>query len=272
MKTAVDQHDDSAKLRTQLRQEERRADYLMQVVIPIGVALAYETDFNRLLERMLVDAMRLCKADGGTLYLRTEQPSDALRFVTMRTESLGLALGGTTGREIPYPPLLLSDPVSGRPNYDRVAVHAALTGKPVNVADVYRRGEFDFSGPKAFDQATGYRTRSLLAIPLADPQGRVSGVVQLINARDTDSGEVIAFHPRVQKVIECLCQLAAAALDSYVRQQALKDEVKQLRIEIDQTKRDLQVNEIEASDYFKVLKSRVKDLKERARGTATGSA
>lgn len=238
----------------------------MHVVIPIGVALAYETDFNRLLEKMLIDAMRLCNADGGTLYLRTEQ--DALRFAIMRTDSLGAALGGTTGREIPYPPIPLYDPVTGRPNHSRVAAHAALSGKPVNVGDVYEPAEFDFSGPKAFDRSTGYRTRSLLAIPLADSDGRVSGVIQLINARTAETNEVVAFDPRLQKVIECLCLLAAAAMASYVRQQQLKDQVQQLRILIDHSKRDRQVSEIANSDYFKNLKGRVRDLKQRARGEA----
>src|SRR5258705_6388202 len=107
MEAAVETIDAADRWQSRLLHEERRADKLMHVVIPIGVALAYETDFNRLLEKMLIDAMRLCNADGGTLYLRTEQ--DALKFAIMRTDSMGAALGGTTGREIPYPPIPLYD-------------------------------------------------------------------------------------------------------------------------------------------------------------------
>jgi hypothetical protein len=264
MGEAVEQADESGHSKSLLRREEQRADFLMQVVIPAGVALAQETEFDRLLERMLIDAMHLCNADGGTLYLRTE--ADQLQFAIMRTDSLGIALGGTTGKVIPQPPIPLFESSSLRPNHSRVAAHAALTGKSVNVADVYAAGEFDFSGPKAFDAATGYRTCSLLAIPLHSNGHRVTGVIQLINARAPSSNDVIPFDPRMQQVIESLCLLAGAALVSFVRQLDLKAQVRQLKIEIDQSKRDRQVEQIADSDYFKGLKSRARELQERARG------
>jgi len=269
MEEAVEQIEDSAPWRELLARERLRSDYLMQIVVPIGVALAYETNFDRLLERMLIEAMRLCNADGGTLYLRTEQ--DSLEFAIMRTESLNLALGGTTGREIPYPPLPLHDPVTRRPNHSRVAAHAALTANAVNVSDVYLPSSFDFTGPRAFDQAMGYRTKSLLAIPLADPDKHVTGVIQLVNARAKENDALVEFGPRIQAVVECLCLLAGAAMTSYVRQQKLKDQVHQLRIEIDQSKRDRQVSEITGSDYFKSLKDRARELKQRAREQAPGA-
>lgn len=264
MNETVEPVHQSSHWQSLLRHQEQRANFLMHVVIPSGVALAYETDFNRLLEKMLIDAMGLCNADGGTLYLRTE--ADLLQFAIMRTESLYIALGGTTGKEITYPPIPLHEPTTLRPNHSRVAAHAALTGRPVNIADVYLPGEFDFSGPRAFDQATGYRTRSLLAIPLRGNNDRVTGVIQLVNARTADTGEVIPFEPGIQKVIESLCLLAGAALGSYVQQQGLKDQVRQLKIEIDQSKRDRQVAQITDSDYFRGLKSRARELQQRARG------
>jgi hypothetical protein len=261
----VDQHmDEPSRWQSLLLRERRQVEQLVNVVIPIGVALAYETDFNRLLEKMLMDAMQLCNADGGTLYLRTEQ--DSLQFAIMRTESLGLALGGTTAREIPHSPIPLYEPVTGRENHQSVAAHAALTGQPVNVSDVYAPAEFDFSGPKAFDKSSGYRTKSLLAIPLADPDKRVTGVIQLVNARTDEANVLMDFDPPLQKVIECLCLMAGAAMTSYVRQKQLKDQVRQLRIEIDQSKRDRQVSEITQSDYFQELKGRARELKQRARG------
>src|SRR3989339_969679 len=71
-------------------------DDLQRVILPIGIALSVEKNVDRLLERILEEAKKLCCADAGTLYLRTE--NNELRFVIMRTDSLGIGVGGTTGR------------------------------------------------------------------------------------------------------------------------------------------------------------------------------
>ena len=67
----------------------------------IGVALSVEHDNNRLLEVILLGAKELTNADGGTLYTVTEDGK--LKFEIMRTLSLDIAMGGTTGKEIPFP-------------------------------------------------------------------------------------------------------------------------------------------------------------------------
>ena len=251
------------------------ADALSDVVIPIGVAMASEADYDRLLERILIDAMSLCGADGGTLYLRREQ---SLHFAIIRTTSLGIAMGGTSGKSVAFAPLALRDATTGLPNNQSVAARAALSGQAVNVPDVYDpdvAARFDFTGARRFDAANGYRTRSVLAVPLFEQTGgAVSGVVQLINAGTTTNGAdgiAVPFSAPVQRVVESLCRLAGAALTNYVRQQQLKDQVRQLRIEIDASKRDRQVQEISDSDYFKRLKGRVRELQQRVR-TNDGSA
>ncbi len=254
---------DAGLLRDQLARERQRADFLLDVVIPIGVALSHEHDFNRLLERILLEAMGLCHADGGTLYLRTE--GDCLEFAMLRTESLNLALGGTTGHEIAYPSLPLHHAVTGEPNHHYVATHAALCGTTVNVPDAYRAAGFDFSGPRAFDARTGYRSTSFLVVPLKNGEGRVIGVIQLINAQDPESGVVIAFDPGLQRVVESLAALAGVALESYLRVEGLRREVRELRIEIDESKKARQVAEITETDYFQQLQQRAKDLRTRAR-------
>ena len=65
----------------------------------------------------------------------------------------------------------------------------ALTGKAVNIPDAYASEEFDFSGTKAFDANSGYRSMSFLTIPMKNKKDEVIGVVQLLNARDRDTGE-----------------------------------------------------------------------------------
>jgi HD-GYP domain-containing protein (c-di-GMP phosphodiesterase class II) len=181
-------------------------------LIEIGIALSGERNFNRLMEMILLEAKNLCNADGGTLYLRTEE--DALGFVIMRTDSLGIALGGTTGKGIPFPPLKMIDPESGEPNHKNVATHVALSGETINIEDAYVAEDFDFAGTKKFDQGTGYRSKSFLTVPLKNHQGEVTGVLQLLNALDPRSGEVIAFDPALHPVIEALASQAAVALDN----------------------------------------------------------
>jgi HD-GYP domain-containing protein (c-di-GMP phosphodiesterase class II) len=185
---------------------------LYRRLIDIGIALSAERDFNRLMEMILLEAKAIANADGGTLYIRTDD--DKLRFEIMRTDSLKIALGGTTGKPITFPPLNMYDPQTGAPNHMSVATHAALSGISINIPDAYEAKDFDFSGTRKFDAGTGYRSKSFLTVPLKNSQNAVIGVLQLLNARDRASGEVIPFSAEIQPVIEALSSQAAVALDN----------------------------------------------------------
>ena len=139
---------------------------------------------------------------------------DILEFAIMHNDSLDIAMGGTTGKEIPFPPLRIYDAATGQGNYQNVATVVALTGEGVNIPDAYTAEEFDFSGTKAFDANSGYRSTSFLTIPMKNKKDEVIGVLQLINSRDRATGEPIAFDPDEQKVIESLASQAAVALDN----------------------------------------------------------
>lgn len=205
-----------ARYLRQLQLEMEHSDRLVNVVIPIGISLMREVDFDRLLEKILVEAKMLGNADGGTLYLLDNEKD--LRFVMLRNDSLRIRLGGTTGNPIPFPPLSLYD-LAGRANHHQVACHVALTGKSVNIPDAYHAEGFDFHGTRAFDKRMGYRSMSFLAVPLLDQENRVIGVLQLINAQESATGKVIPFDPVIQQSVESLSLLAAAALESYRRTQ-----------------------------------------------------
>ncbi|HSI32657.1 MAG: GAF domain-containing protein [Phycisphaerae bacterium] len=240
---------------------------VLDQVIPLGAAATRTPDLNALLERIVVEAMDVSAADGGTLYLRGAD--ECLSFAIMRCRSLGLAGGGTTGTPITIPALPLRDPVTAAPNHRTVATHAAITGNSVNVRDVYLAEDHDFAGAKAFDARTGYRTKSVLTVPLRDGMGWVAGVLQLINAVHPGTGAVVPFAPEVQRVTESLAVLAAAVLSSYVREQRLRDQVRALRIEVDESHKVKQVAEITTTDYFKELQKRAGEFRRRA---STGSS
>ena len=174
----------------------------------IGASLSAERDINRLLESILAAAKTITRADGGTLYRVTEEKT--LRFEIVRTSSLKYYLGGTTGNPVPFYPIQLYK--DGKPNHSMVAAHAALTGKTVNIPDAYTAEGFDFSGTRAFDSKTGYRSQSFLTVPMRNHEHEIIGVLQLINAHDPSTGEVVPFSPSDQRLAESLASQAAVAL------------------------------------------------------------
>ena len=80
--------------RDECEKAQKLADELQQVILPVGIALSAESDFDRLLEQILIEAKIAANTDAGTLYLRND---DKLEFAIVLTDSLGVALGGTTG-------------------------------------------------------------------------------------------------------------------------------------------------------------------------------
>jgi HD-GYP domain-containing protein (c-di-GMP phosphodiesterase class II) len=174
----------------------------------IGAALSQEKNLDRLLEKILVAAQTITHADGGTLYLVEE--GVRLRFAIMRNESLGIALGGTSGNEIPFYPIQLHK--DGKPNNTMVAAYAAINQRTVNVADAYTEAGFDFSGTRQFDQKTGYRSKSFLTVPMKNHQGEVIGVLQLINSLGKSKKEILSFSEADQRLAESLASQAAIAL------------------------------------------------------------
>ena len=178
----------------------------------IGVALGSEHDRDRLVERILLEAKALCRADGGTIYLRTDD--DELRFTIVRNDSLGLALGGTTGNPIDLPAIAMYAADGKTPNHANVASYAATTNTSVNIIDAYEAEGFDFSGTKAFDARNGYRSQSFLTIPLTNQEGRVIGVLQLLNANDGE--RTVPFDPEVEEVVKALAFQAGVALDNQI--------------------------------------------------------
>ena len=252
--------DQEARYLARIEREKSRSEKLLNIVIPIGVALPTEKDFNLLLERILLEAKLLCNADGGTLYLRTEQ--DTLEFVIVRTDSLNLTLGGATSKEVPFAPLPLYDPVTGEPNKGHIASCVASSGYSINIPDAYQADGLDFTGPREFDELINYHSQSCLTVPLKNSADRVIGVLQLLNAQDPETGEIIPFDEYLQQLIESLSSLAAVALEVYIREQTLRQQIEQLRIEVDEARQSRQVAEITESDYFRRLEAEAESLRQ----------
>ena len=239
--------------------EKRRADSLLEIVIPIGVELSTEEKFSHLLEKMLLEAKAFCHADAGELYLLKDKK---LAYAVVRNDTLNISMGGTSSTEINLPPLHLED-ANGKPNHQNNVTYAALTGETVNIVNAYENEKFDFSATKEFDERTGYLSVSFLTIPLKDNAGEVLGVLQLINAYDPKRKLFKLFDKNLQQLMESFSTLATAALKGYIQEQNLRNEIKQLRIEIDATKLDKQVEEITDTSYFRDLQRKAKDSRKK---------
>ena len=113
---------------------ENLRDFLEKRLLPLGVALSSEKNFDRLLERILMEAKALCRADAGTIYILRDA---CLEFDLMSCDSPGIAIGETNGQKKAFPPLPLYDS-AGLPNLSYVATRVAIEGRSVHVADVYR--------------------------------------------------------------------------------------------------------------------------------------
>ena len=174
----------------------------------IGIALSTESNSNKLFEMILEESKKITIADGRTLY--TKNKDGNLKFEILRNDTMNTIMGGTSGVEIPFDPVVLWVDDS-TPNQSNVSAYVALTGKTVNITDAYEEEGFDFTGTKAFDNKTGYRSKSFLTVPLKNHEDDIIGVIQLINARDK-KGNVVSFDDDMQEQVQSLASQGAVAL------------------------------------------------------------
>ena len=139
----------------------------------IAIALSAEKRLGALLDLILGEAMSLTNCDAGTFYVRR---NDTLRFGNMVTLSKNVHVTVSDEDEDILPPV----PMDRR----HVCACAAIDGRIINIPDVYNSKEYDFTGAQRYDALNGYRTCSMLVIPMEDEKGRSIGVLQLINAMD----------------------------------------------------------------------------------------
>lgn len=187
---------------------QKQADHI-QKLNEIGAALSAENNLNKLLEMILTEAKNFTNADAGTLYLMTDDEKQ-LKFTVVETDSLNIKMGGTMG-EITWPPLPLYK-ADGSQNKEMVAALCALDGRLINIEDVYTAAGFNFEGTKKFDQGTGYRSQSMLVIPMKNYENEVIGVCQLLNRKEPLTGETIAFSKDDEKSTTSLASQAAVAI------------------------------------------------------------
>ena len=186
---------------------------LMQNLLEVSVDLSASSGRRQMLEMILTEARRLSGAQGGSLYVRR---GDRLEFVVAQNDTLDLS---------GHPGMLsgMGLPVGG----DSVAGFVAASGQAVNIPDTFRLPEgTPFRVDRRFDAAVGYRTRSILALPLVAPNGEVVGVLELVNRAGPD-GTVGAFEAPEGSPISSLAAVAAVSVHNVL----LSEQLKQARLD-----------------------------------------
>lgn len=191
----------------QRKQSQYTIDEKIQKLNKIGIALSGEENLDVLLEMIVAEAKILTNSDAGTLYLVDNKK---LHFKVAQTDSLGIKMGGTNG-EITWPPLPLYFE-DGTPNKEMVAATCAIENRLINIPDVYEAVGFSFEGTKNFDKGTGYRSKSMLVIPLKDHENEIIGVLQLLNKIDHTTHATTFFDTEDEEITLSLASQAAIAI------------------------------------------------------------
>jgi HD-GYP domain-containing protein (c-di-GMP phosphodiesterase class II) len=238
-----------------------RANDEIKELNAIGAALSAEHDTVKLLDMILRKSREITKSDAGSLYLVEEVPLDAPALpasdpnaTTTKLEALeeekeyGGAKLVVTRKEKTKKVLLFKLPQNdtlgdvpyreaGMEISDKsIAGYVVQTGEIVNLEDAYHLPELvPYSFNRKFDEDSGYRTKSMIAVPMRNPKtGEIVGVVQLINAKRNAEAklnslsavvtQVVAYTVRQQEMVASLASQAAVALDNsrlYQKQQEL---------------------------------------------------
>ena len=196
--------------RQDVRNHESQNDEKNHLKNLFKIAHAMQAELNPaiLLEMIVEQAKTFTRADGATLYLLSDDKKE-LVFKVSHNDTLNIHIDSLHNDvEWSNLPLYLENM---QPNTQMVAVLAALNKKTIMIDDVYDRSEFDFAGTKQFDKKTGYRSRSMLVIPLLSHENETIGVLQLINKKNI-YGETISFDTFDKESTSALASQASVAI------------------------------------------------------------
>lgn len=184
----------------------------LKEIVDIGIAITSEKDENVLQNKILDLAMRAVRCDAGTLYICKD---NKLVFRIMKTISRDISLG-EDGNQIEIPPVPMTE--------ENVCAYAAIHKELINVEDVYSDDRFEFKGPRRYDNITGYRTKSMLVLPMENCEGTVIGVLQLMNAI-SDDGRTVTFDKNDEYVIKTLGSQAAVSITNMLHVKEIKKQM-----------------------------------------------
>jgi len=175
---------------------------ILERVLEFESEISKVKDIDLLLEKILGEARCFTNADAGSIYIRE---GDSLKFSYTQNDTLQSQL--PAGKKLIYS--TFSTPI----NSNSISGHVAVTGQPLNIPDAWEISqEATYSFNRSYDELSGYRTRSMLTLPLTSQRGDVAGVLQLINAKNK-KGDVIPFPESGMPMLVHLANAAANAVE-----------------------------------------------------------
>ncbi len=199
---------ETARARGEAAQRSREIGELTR----IGVALGTERDLKTLLDLILTQSRRITQSDAGSLYLveHSAEGTKRLRFRLAQTYSKP---------EAPFVEFTI--PV----DRTSLAGYCAVTGDPLVIDDAYfLPPDVEYTINRSFDERYGYRTKSMLVIPMRDHKNEIIGVLQLINRKrnleamlttpsDVEE-QVVPYSKRTVELVTALAGQAAVAIEN----------------------------------------------------------
>src|SRR6202521_5369336 len=194
---------------SQLDEQAARRHRQFRELNRIGIALSAEKDIERLQSFILTSMRQLTHADGASLWLKTEDEGGAKLFLAS-SQNHSIDKSTYSAFKVPV-------------DEKSVVGYAVSVGESQRYEDAYNPPAGKPVGGKSFDAQFGYRTKSMLTVPMRNYNNEVVGAVQLINAKrrfdtrltaaNVDS-EVVSFHRDDVEMIESIASQAAVALDN----------------------------------------------------------
>ncbi len=193
----------------------------------IGKELSAEKDINKLLQLIMDSSIEMTSADAGTIYLvvnpdnldwttyERNSKDQRLKFVLAKNNSLNIDLESKTSP-------ITKNGISG---------YVVITGEPLRIDDAYALpSSVEYQFNSGFDQVTGYRTKSILTVPMKDHRNRVLGVIQLINKMGVD--KIVSFTQKDEMIISSLAGQAAVAIENSIIYKNMEELLEQNRLTI----------------------------------------
>lgn len=174
----------------------------LETLNKIGIALSSETILSRLLELIVREARYFTNADAGSLYL-VDLDKNCLDFEVAQNDTLKKRYDLKPETFKPYSLPLTKNSIAG---------YVAITGETLNIPDAYNLPpEVGFEFNRDFDKRNRYRTKSMLLVAMKDTDGKIIGVLQLINSTNSQ-GKVVSFDINIESLVSSLASQAAVAI------------------------------------------------------------
>lgn len=182
---------------TQLASEVGVRRQRLHQLSEIGALLSTQLDLDALLETILTEARKIAGCEGGSLYL-----------VDLTDELPALVFKLAQNDAFPVPFVETRLPMTAA----SIAGYVATSGEELNISDVYDlQPDVPFRFNRSFDEKMGYRTRSMLVVPMRDHRNEVVGVLQFVNRLDR-KGQPVDFDNEISEVLRAIASQAAISI------------------------------------------------------------